>query len=145
MASKLPKLRTTAVQASQCLTKINTAQASQFVAATASQASQFVTKSGTSFYKELLERNKQYIQEPANAEKCRLLAKQLFYTSLASIPSRYEAFWKELESLKTLLGNRQEFNVEKAGLATLFGLECFAWFCMGEIIGRGFTITGYHV
>lgn len=36
-------------------------------------------------------------------------------------------------------------NVENAGLVALFGVECFAWFCGGEIIGRGFTFTGYYV
>ncbi|KAF4371431.1 hypothetical protein F8388_001959 [Cannabis sativa] len=37
--------------------------------------------------------------------------------------------------------NRQELKVEDAGIAALFGLECFAWFCAGEIVGRGFTFT----
>jgi F-type H+-transporting ATPase subunit g len=27
----------------------------------------------------------------------------------------------------------------------LFGVELYAWFCVGEIAGRGFTITGYKV
>ncbi|KAJ8770396.1 hypothetical protein K2173_015010 [Erythroxylum novogranatense] len=49
----------------------------------ACQASQFVAKHGTVYYKQLLEQNKQYIQEPATVEKCNLLAKQLFYTRLA--------------------------------------------------------------
>ncbi|GLU14365.1 hypothetical protein SLE2022_309410 [Rubroshorea leprosula] len=144
MTSKLPLLRTTAAQASQVVTK-TAAKASQFATKSAAQASQFVTQSGPSFYKDLLERNKQYIRDPSNAEKCQLLAKQLFYTRLASIPGRYEAFWKELAELKNLLKNRQELNREKAGIAALFGLECLAWFCCGKIIGRGFTITGYHV
>lgn len=47
------------------------------------QASQFITKHGTSYHKQLLEKNKEYIQEPATVEKCQLLAKQLFYTRLA--------------------------------------------------------------
>lgn len=50
-----------------------------------------------------------------------------------------------MESLKGLMKSKQEFNIENAGLIALFGLECFAWFCGGEIIGRGFKITGYHV
>ncbi|KAJ8766733.1 hypothetical protein K2173_005344 [Erythroxylum novogranatense] len=110
----------------------------------ACQASQFVAKHGTVYYKQLLEQNKQYIQEPATMEKCNLLAKQLFYTRLASIPNRYESFWKELDHVKSLWRRRQELKVEDAGIAALFGLECFAWFCAGEIVGRGFTITGYY-
>lgn len=62
-----------------------------------------------------------------------------------SIPGRCEAFWKEVDYLKQLWKKKQELNIENAGIATLFGFECFAWFCAGEIIGRGFTITGYHV
>ncbi|KAJ6330247.1 hypothetical protein OIU76_008963 [Salix suchowensis] len=155
----------------------------------AAQASQLVAKHGGSYYRQLLERNKQYIQDPPTAEKCNLLSKQLLYTRLArlsitaiklangvalemnlervdgrvnllgiseghanvsrhlpiSIPGRYEAFGKELDSAKQLWKNRKELKVEDAGIAALFGLECFAWFCAGEIVGRGFTFTGYYV
>ncbi|CAL9009835.1 unnamed protein product [Prunus brigantina] len=109
------------------------------------QASNFLVKNGNIYYKQLVEQNKHHIQEPPTIEKCQTLAKQLFYTRLASIPGRYEACWKEADSLKNALINRQELNVENAGLAALFGLECYAWFCGGEIIGRGFTFTGYYV
>ncbi|KAF1862367.1 hypothetical protein Lal_00026898 [Lupinus albus] len=111
----------------------------------ACQASQYISKHGTAYYKQLLEQNKQYIQEPATVEKCNLLSKQLLYTRLASIPVRKEAFYKELDNVKQLWKNKQELKVEDAGIAALFGLECFAWFCAGEIIGRGFTFTGYYV
>ncbi|OIV93967.1 hypothetical protein TanjilG_05670 [Lupinus angustifolius] len=117
----------------------------------ACQASQCVAKYGTAYYKQLLEQNKQYIQEPATVEKCNLLSKQLLYTRLARlyflescIPVRKEAFSKELDYVKQLWKNKQELKVEDAGIAALFGLECFAWFCAGEIIGRGFTFTGYY-
>ncbi|KAL9460918.1 hypothetical protein AB3S75_003999 [Citrus x aurantiifolia] len=112
----------------------------------ASQASEFLIKNGSAYIKQLLEDNKQHIKDPPNIETCQLLAKQLFYTRLASIPNRVDAFWKELDGLKQSLKNRElEMNLDNAGLAALFGVECFAWFCGGEIIGRGFTITGYHV
>ena len=62
-----------------------------------------------------------------------------------SIPGRYESFWKELDYVKHLWKNRHELKVEDAGIAALFGLECYAWFCAGEIVGRGFTFTGYYV
>ena len=110
----------------------------------AAQASKYVSKYGCSYYKQVLEQNKHYIQEPATVEKCNLLSKQLFYTRLASIPGRCEAFSKELESVKQMWKNRKELKVEDAGIAALFGLECFAWFCAGEIVGRGFTFTGYY-
>lgn len=61
-----------------------------------------------------------------------------------SIPGRYETFRKEVDYAKNLLKNRANLKVEDAGIAALFGLECFAWFCAGEIVGRGFTFTGYY-
>lgn len=51
----------------------------------ACQASKFVAKHGNSYYKQLLEQNKQYIQEPATVEKCSELSKQLLYTRLARL------------------------------------------------------------
>ncbi|KAF3970017.1 hypothetical protein CMV_006242 [Castanea mollissima] len=76
------------------------------------QASQFVSKHGGAYYKQLLEENKQFIQEPPTVEKCNLLSKQLFYTRLASIPGRYESFWKELDYVKHLWKHRQELKWE---------------------------------
>ena len=65
-------------------------------------------------------------------------------SSFCSIPGRYEAFWKELDGAKQLWKNRKELKVEDAGIAALFGIELYAWFCVGEIVGRGFTFTGYY-
>lgn len=62
-----------------------------------------------------------------------------------SIPGRYEAFWKEVDGVKLLLKNRKDIKVEHAGVAALFGIELYAWLRAGEFIGRGFTLTGYHV
>lgn len=50
----------------------------------------------------------------------------------------------ELDLVKQMWKNRKELKVEDAGIAALFGLECFAWYCAGEIVGRGFTFTGYY-
>ncbi|KAL3566386.1 hypothetical protein D5086_031801 [Populus alba] len=49
----------------------------------AAQASLFVAKLGGSYYRQLLEQNKQCIQVPPTVEKCDLLSKQLFHTRLA--------------------------------------------------------------
>jgi uncharacterized membrane protein YbhN (UPF0104 family) len=71
---------------------------------------------------------------------------KLYNSSIfCSIPGRYESFHKELDYAKQFWKNRQELKVEDAGIALLFGLEVFAWFCAGEIVGRGFTFTGYSV
>ncbi|KAF9606262.1 hypothetical protein IFM89_024083 [Coptis chinensis] len=88
------------------------------------------------FIEELLEQNKQYIQEPPTVEKCNLLSKQLFYTRLAR---------KEIDYVKHMWRNKQDLKVEDTSNAALFGLECFCWFCVGEIVGRRFTFTGLMV
>ncbi|CAO2179325.1 unnamed protein product, partial [Urochloa humidicola] len=113
--------------------------------AQAARAAELASKHGGSYYKELMEKNKQYVVQPPTVEKCQELSKQLFYTRLASLPGRYEAFWKELDSVKQVWKNRKDLKVEDLGIATLFGVELYAWFCVGEIVGRGFTITGYKV
>ncbi|KAL1830665.1 hypothetical protein DCAR_0100598 [Daucus carota subsp. sativus] len=112
---------------------------------TATQATKFVAKNGPVYYKKLLEKNKHYIQDPPTIESCQLLAKQLFYTRLASIPSRYDAFWNELGSMKEVWKMRKQFTTDDYGIAALFGVECYAWFYAGEVIGRGYTFTGYYV
>uniref|UniRef100_A0A0D6R7Y1 Uncharacterized protein n=1 Tax=Araucaria cunninghamii TaxID=56994 RepID=A0A0D6R7Y1_ARACU len=111
----------------------------------ASVASQFVTKHACTYYKQLLEQNKHYIQEPPTAEKCNELSRRLLYTRLASIPGRYESFWKEVDLVKQKIKNRHEMKVEEVGVGVLFAVECYAWGCVGEIVGRGFTLTGYYV
>lgn len=113
--------------------------------AKACEATRFVAKHGCAYSKNLMEKNKQYVVEPPTVEKCQELSKQLFYTRLASLPGRYEAFWKETNQVKQLWKNRNDLNVEHAGIAALFGLELYGWFCVGEIAGRGFTFTGYQV
>lgn len=55
----------------------------------ACEASKFVSKHGTTYYKELLEKNKKYIQEPATVEKCNELSKQLLYTRFARLFFRF--------------------------------------------------------
>ncbi|KAH7365614.1 hypothetical protein KP509_18G037600 [Ceratopteris richardii] len=107
-------------------------------------ASQFVSKHGSAYYKNLLENNKQYIAPEPTVQKCQELSKQLFYTRLASIPGRYESFWKEVDYLKNAAKKRDDLTVEHLGVGLLFAAECYAWFCVGEIVGRGFTFTGYY-
>jgi F-type H+-transporting ATPase subunit g len=49
----------------------------------ANVASEFVYKHGSSYYKKLLENNKQYIAPEPTVQKCQELSRQLFYTRLA--------------------------------------------------------------
>ncbi len=47
--------------------------------------------------------------------------------------------------MKQRLLARNELKLEEVGIAALFAGECYAWFCVGEIVGRGGTLTGYRV
>lgn len=68
-----------------------------------------------------------------------------YWSFTFSIPRRYDVFWKELDQFKNYVRKEMEFSLENAGLVALFGVECYAWFFGGEIIGRGGTLTGYYV
>ncbi|MCO5583858.1 hypothetical protein L7F22_037773 [Adiantum nelumboides] len=107
--------------------------------------SKVLSKRGCNYCKDLLAQNDCYIVRPPTISKCQELSKQLFYTRLASLPARYDAFWKELDFLQQKTKYRQDLKIEEIGVAALFTAECYAWFCVGEIIGRGFTFTGYDV
>jgi len=111
----------------------------------AAVATKLVAEQGSSLYKRVLEENKHYIQQEPTVQKCQELSKQLFYTRLASLPGRYEALWKEIDFLKQKVFARNDLKLEELGIAVLFFGECYAWFCVGEIVGRGGTLTGYKV
>lgn len=68
----------------------------------------------------------------------------MHFPVFCSIPGRYETFWKEVDCVKNMIKKRQDVTVEDLGVAFLFTAECYAWFCVGEIVGRGFTLTGYY-
>ena len=71
------------------------------------------------------------------------LPKQLLYTNLARIPRAIETAEREAEVVKERWQKVDEMSVKEVGVAVLFGLETYAWFCVGEIIGRGGCLTGY--
>lgn len=41
--------------------------------------------------------------------------------------------------------HRPPFTHAQAAVYAGFAAEVFAWFCVGEIIGRGFTLSGYSL
>ncbi|KAG0569068.1 hypothetical protein M758_6G059300 [Ceratodon purpureus] len=104
-----------------------------------------VTETVAKYNKRVLEKNKHYVADNPTIEKCQELSKQLFYTRLASLPVRYNEMWKELDHLKAKLTHRNDLELEDLGVSILFLVECYGWFCMGEIVGRGGTVTGYKV
>lgn len=82
----------------------------------AAQASLFVAKLGGSYYRQLLEQNKQCIQVPPTVEKCDLLSKQLFHTRLA----RFEP--------SSILTKCHVFVLQLQGLSRYVFLELYALF-----------------
>ena len=71
------------------------------------------------------------------------LPKQLVYTNLARVPKAIEVAEKEAKKVREQWQKVDEMSVKELGVAVLFGLETYAWFCVGEIVGRGGSLTGY--
>ena len=51
----------------------------------------------------------------------------------------------EAEVVKAKWATRGELTGAELGVAAAFGAEVLAWFCVGEIIGRGGTLLDYSV
>ncbi|KAL3694122.1 hypothetical protein R1sor_007773 [Riccia sorocarpa] len=56
-----------------------------------------------------------------------------------------KAFREELDYVKQKVMNQNDLKREEVAVAVLFAEECYAWYCVGEIVGRGGTVTGYKV
>ena len=50
-----------------------------------------------------------------------------------------------MEFVKQKWAQRADIPLAQYGTAAIFVAEAYAWFCVGEIAGRGFTMTGYKV
>ena len=61
----------------------------------------------------------------------------------AELPVRYAHMSLEWAAVRNAARNWRELSLGEVGMAAAFGAECFAWFCVGEIVGRGGTLTGY--
>ncbi|MCO5564731.1 hypothetical protein L7F22_018399 [Adiantum nelumboides] len=78
-------------------------------------------------------------------EKEEVVGAKVIKAAQKNLPACYDAFWKELDFLQQKMKNRQDLKIEEIGVAALFTAQCYAWFCVGEIIGRSFTFIGYFV
>ena len=58
------------------------------------------------------------------------------------MPGHYAAAQVEFGALKQMWAGAGELTIAQAGPVALFGAEVFAWFCVGEVIGRG-SLVGY--
>ncbi|BDA45512.1 hypothetical protein COCOBI_07-2990 [Coccomyxa sp. Obi] len=94
-------------------------------------------------YDKILKGGEQYVvKDPAEADK---LLKKWFYTNLSRIPSGIKQVDHEWSSVKNKLAQRKDLPLTEVGMYALFAAEIYAWFVVGEIAGRGFTISGYKI
>jgi F-type H+-transporting ATPase subunit g len=94
-------------------------------------------------YEQMMKANAEYVvSDPVAAEK---LAKQWFYTKMSQVPGGIKASEAELGQLKGKLRNWKDLSAQEMGVLLAFGAELFAWFSIGEIVGRGGSITGYDI
>ena len=62
-----------------------------------------------------------------------------------SIPDGAARCRSEWGFVKQTWARRADLPSGEAGMYALFAGELFAWACVGEIVGRGFTFGGYAV
>jgi F-type H+-transporting ATPase subunit g len=56
---------------------------------------------------------------------------------------RYSHLRAEVDEVRAAAQNWRELPLATVARGGVFAAECFAWFCVGEIVGRGFKLTGY--
>eukprot|EP00210_Caulerpa_lentillifera_P009303 g8868.t1 len=93
-------------------------------------------------FNSLMQKNAKYVVQDPAAES--LLLRQWIFTKLSKLPGIVKGASKEYQEVGKLWANRSDFTVKDVGIGAFFCAELFAWFSVGEIIGRGGTITGYY-
>jgi F-type H+-transporting ATPase subunit g len=69
----------------------------------------------------------------------------LFLFLQSRIPAGIDQCQKEADFVKKRFAIWKELSATEAGMYVAFGAELFAWFCVGEIVGRGGSINGYNI
>jgi F-type H+-transporting ATPase subunit g len=94
-------------------------------------------------YTKMMEANKQYVvKDQAKADE---LFKQWWYTKLSRIPDNITQAQKEVGVLKQTVSRGSELHLNEVGMLALFAGELYAWFVVGEIVGRGGSLVDYEV
>ena len=97
----------------------------------------------TRAYEATMRENAEYVvRDPTRAKR---LGREFVYTNLARVPGAMRAAAAEVEVVKEL-GMRArmgELDVATAATGAVFAAELYAWFAVGEIVGRGGKLTGY--
>ncbi|KAL4855911.1 hypothetical protein ACK3TF_003673 [Chlorella vulgaris] len=94
-------------------------------------------------YDALMSKNSQYVvKDSAAADK---LLKQYVFTQLSRIPTGITACKQEAAAARSKFANLKEMPTTEVATYVGFAAELYAWFCIGEIVGRGGSLTGYNV
>jgi len=94
-------------------------------------------------YEKMMKGGEQYVvKDKAQADK---LLKQWFYTNMARIPEGLKEAKHEWGTVQGKWGQRRDLPMTEVGMYALYVGELYAWFVVGEIVGRGFTFSGYKI
>lgn len=94
-------------------------------------------------YEDVMRKNAEYVvSDPTRARR---LGREFVYTNLARVPGAVAHARGELAVAREGLRRARagELDVATAATAGVFAAELYAWFCVGEIVGRGGKLTGY--
>jgi len=94
-------------------------------------------------YERTMAANAEYVvTDEARAKR---LGREFVYTNLARLPGAIESAKAEMETVKAVARRARagEVDMQTVGVSAAFAAEVYAWFCVGEIVGRGGKLTGY--
>ena len=87
--------------------------------------------------------NAEYVvKDEARAKR---LGREFVYTNLARVPGAIVSATAEMETVRAAARRARagEIDMRTVGASAVFAAEVYAWFCVGEIVGRGGKLTGY--
>lgn len=94
-------------------------------------------------YEAQMAKNAEYVvKDQKAADK---LLKQWFYTQMSRIPNTVSQCKTEAAEVQSRLKAYKELPTTELATYLAFGAEVYAWFCIGEIVGRGGSLTGYNI
>ena len=94
----------------------------------------------TRAYERTMAANAEYVvKDEARAKR---LGREFVYTNLARVPGAIESATAEMETVRGRETARGGVT-RTVGASAVFAAEVYAWFCVGEIVGRGGKLTGY--
>ena len=97
----------------------------------------------TRAYERTMAANAEYVvKDEARAKR---LGREFVYTNLARVPGAIESATAEMETVQAAARRARagEVDMHTVGASAVFAAEVYAWFCVGEIVGRGGKLTGY--